>query len=843
MEKPKTFSCAKKIFLAVCAAAAALASCDMEVGLGEAIDQEAPRLSVAQPENNQTVSQIFTMKGEAADNDDVTKITVDSDEADIHFLWDGGDWKMKTHSSDWKSLSQPGNYCRKENGVYKWSIQVDLKTDADPAKTDSSYELSAVATDKMGNTSKNSKVEISLTIDEKNPRVSVNEPVLLSGDFSAAKATSDGRALCDGAVVSKLLNGDIKISGIQQGPAMFEELMVELDDGALSSGVAKYTADADLGNVVSCADVKSGAPFDGETSAPKVYLAKTKKRNEKFEGETVSDLRNWDFTIKADELISQNPELSSGRHLIRVVTTSVSASAAWERKVQGYFTWWPEADKPWIVAFSGGDDEAGAQEIYPSGALSGYAMDDDGIQKIVCSIKAKGAGDYSQNYGAPKEFSADENSGAQTRLDWTLQSPSETGDYCLVVDATDANGKSAERLKKYFKTLDVKAPKINIEADGGIFSLADENGDMTFSGSVSDDGSVKNFYLAHLDPAKRADVSNKVKFMDGSAAVWKTATAAGADDGGNTIYDLSAQLSNPSQSKDGNVYAISKTLNLFADLKIDGGARELSKQSFVFCAIDNGGSSSTKVIDIEGDSEKPLLKISTVKISGGAAQSLGGETPPTLAQFTNNDTAVFSGSWSDDSILRFADKTKIKKIEVAWNGLAAKTVAQNFSGGAGTWTAAFDAPLPKSTAAVITASLTDFGGNTQSASATFYVENSEVALQSAGSDNDDGAFKAGEEIVINLEFNKSVKFSGGAADPSLTLDLGGGKTATAVYESGNAPAMGSATHKFKYTVGANDDTGGANIDVKAVNYTGVWQDVSVSPPKNVDMTLPTNSLV
>lgn len=60
-----------------------LSSC--QIGLGDAIDLQAPVVVLTSHKDNDYVGQTFRLAGYATDNEKVKSITIDFDEADIHY--------------------------------------------------------------------------------------------------------------------------------------------------------------------------------------------------------------------------------------------------------------------------------------------------------------------------------------------------------------------------------------------------------------------------------------------------------------------------------------------------------------------------------------------------------------------------------------------------------------------------------------------------------------------------------------------------------------------------------------------------------------------------------------
>ena len=115
-----------------------LASCT--VGLGPAVDLDPPEIKINSHKDNDSVASTFILYGTASDNDEVTAITIDFDDADIHYqIVPGGLWQKKILGQNWITINNDNNnYCVKADGKWRWSISVDT-ADKKPEKTGNNY--------------------------------------------------------------------------------------------------------------------------------------------------------------------------------------------------------------------------------------------------------------------------------------------------------------------------------------------------------------------------------------------------------------------------------------------------------------------------------------------------------------------------------------------------------------------------------------------------------------------------------------------------------------------------------------------------------------------------------
>lgn len=873
MKNPKNiFSPVLSIFLFsavfVFATLCFFSSCDL-VGLGPALDLSAPTLCITSHSDNDTVPGEFTLVGTAEDNEEVTSILIEFESQNLHYKVEPANskfWYKKTTASgnQWIQVPDSEALCEKQGSVWNWSVYV---RSSEGNQDGTSYSLSASASDAMKNSGKNAKVDLSLIMDENTPSVSIYKPELFSGSYESVAKETEKYELQNGTIISNLFNGDITLSGRQDGSISFKELRIEFDNGKLTSGTRKVTGDSET---FASVDEISESTSLGDEAGLKIYYSKTLRRGQ----DGIGDLRSWVLSIPAgdwvnaeknSELLSLGTETGAGK-LIRVVTTSLSDSLAWEKKVVGWFVWWPEADIPWIDTFSGDDSDNGENtySVYPGANFSGTAQDDDGIRSLFYSIEKQNENGEWNEYEAKTEIKlSDENAKYSA---FSIKTPSENGKYKISLFVTDIYGTGAAKTK-YFKTLDVSPPKINIlSPENNTSVLADKDGNITFSGNISDDGTVKSFSLIWLNPSANNDPNNLIRYMSGNETEWEKATESGAssvqysfaENGktvqySNKIYKIVLGEKNYSAEEKLNKYDFLRTFNIFTDLKIDGAERPLSTQYFVFRAVDNGGTKTVLQYSLYGDTETPSLEINSIQQFDKSGNkkideySFSESSVPRFAAVKNDDYAVLKGVWSDNSVISWNnDKSRLNadSIVFSWGDADFKIEKETLNeDGSWSWEAKIT-NLPK-TSRTLEATLKDFGGNAKTVTKSIFIETSELGLESIGSLAGDGSYKAGEKIQITLNFTKNTKVDTSRGIPTLTLNNGG----KAVYSSGGEEGNAGAQHIFEYTVYDSEnesDTKDLNengtLDVESFNANGaVYTDASVTNGNAFEIELPTES--
>lgn len=808
-----------KLFSVLVAAFFIFSSC--QIGLGEAIDLQAPEIFLTSHKDNDYVGQTFRLAGYATDNEKVKSITIDFDEANIHYKWENSTWQKKTSYIDWTALTADECACTVNNTTVTWAVTVDT-TEAKQGMQSSTYSYSIVAQDQIGNSGKTSKIEGSLVVDQNTPDIKLNSPALFSTNKDIEEKIKSF-TLKDGSVLSQLFNGTLVFEGRQDSAAAFKEFRLELDDGEEDSNtVDSYNFDKPI-NSVTTENISNAYPFGRKT----LYYSKTLKVGQ----DGIQDLRTWTVSIKPEDWISSDlTALQTGPHKIRLVATSVSNSDAWQRKILGYFIWWPEADNPWITLYSGRDflDEASSDQTYPSAKIFGVVQDDDGIESLTYSLEKQNAEDGSwSSIKSNETLTLTENNAKNSQFN--IEAPTESAIYRLSVNVKDIYGKT-DSVVKYFNVLDVQPPKISLTSPTESTTVFSAGGTaIKFAGTISDDAKIKSIKIVHLNPAATNPLENKLKFINPAEPDWQKIS----DSVGNLVFDVAIPKENYNSTTKIFSYEVNKSFDLFADLKI-GADKPLITQDFVILAVDESGGATTLPISVIGDSESPKLTIDRITLNdGGSSQTIniidGIIKLPVVKPTTS---ATIYGTWSDNSTTHWNDISKINNIKFEWLDADAKNFV-DFKKTDDTWEVTVkQGSVPKLDGA-ITATLIDYAKNIATISQTVTVEKAEIGLDRITCDSEDGSYNAGKELIINLEFTKSAKFITNDADKKPYLVLNNGAKA---FYCGKAEDISSGTsrHQFKYTVGTGQGENTEKLDVSSINSNGCrWVDANT----NVDFEI------
>ena len=745
------------------------------VGLGEAVDLTAPTVEITKPEIAEAVPQTIKIEGIASDNNAVTKVQVKIEETNqLYQLIPGASWQVFINNA-WQ------NYDRGTSKPEKTKVSFTLEIDVANAKSGDDITIITQAFDELKNEGKQSKDERLVTIDISAPVVTVNEPVL--NNYSETQTALATYSLKDNAVLSHLYNQDITISGYQKEESKLEKLVIYVDTKSEDS---IPQAEVDL------------SYEQGDFYYKKVF--------------TGTGLRNWNFKLLESELPAN---IQSGSHILRVSSYSYDVAGNIESKVHGWFVYWNEADKPWIVPNYGYKNftEAAANKTYPTCTLLGQAYDDDGLKSI--SIRTVVV-DNSTNPPTETEVSdltktieLDEEDNPKYYA-WSTYAISELGQFYVTVKCTDINGKESESETKYLEVDDITPPSISVTSN---LNMPLNQTTFSIAGTVVDDGGVKALAIIRTNDMSDSD---EVKYLNGVSQssvpnpAWQISDSdisrGYKTENGHKIWILGDSTFDSREITSEGIkreFTFNFDFENDFNIKTDFSAQKLTTQSFILCAIDNTGLSRTQAISLGGDSSRPDLAFEKVVVySSYTSESsfvkkeekpLSGETPQ-LQPFNREgenltDKVQLRGTYGDNSSF-------LKSIVITWEDCT-ETITVHQNPQSREW---YTEPVtpPNKTTAVLSAELEDLGGNKTNVGTSFYVNGAVAQFLRITADKSDGYYESGD-ILIYLEFSKNVEFKDGTADPELILS----NTKTAKYVSGNKT---SDKHVFKYTITSGDDT-------------------------------------
>ena len=789
------------------------ASC--EVGLGEAVDMMAPVLNVKSPDNTGYILRTFEITGSAEDNIEIERMEIlveplddPNDTNSYKFRVSGNKWQQYDYSSQlWNDYNNQYSEVSGSKRSINWKL---CYTFSDSVTTGTEFSITTQVYDLFGNDSPKSKDERSVTVDMNSPTVSIVQPSLRA--YAAENSANYG--LKDNSVIENLMNGTFTVKGSQKEDGRLSHLLVYLDEKTSP--------------VITDAEKEPNALKNDSIAWKEV---------------TGDNIRNW----SADFNLSTISGYEHNRKTVRLVTESHDQAGNIEYNVQGWFTYWNDADIPWINATFGGDASTDRISVYPSSALQGQCYDDDGLKSITVKV-------YQGTSTTPVKTdtydASNELNDKPKYFAWSVNALGGVCDFDVEVECEDINGKKAASVRRYLHVKDTNPPKIKITTDTTVPMLGDASGKVTLSGYVEDDAGVAALKIVRI--SEKTSAADLIKYYDKTYTEWNKVSASTkkANSNDNTMFWVELG----SESGADHRRTFDKDFNIFTDFGIDGSAEKLITQQFVVMAIDTGGESKIDSFSWSGDSDAPTLTIDKLEVYANGAstpkETLNFATATTkkLKPYTRStpgditssitDKIQISGTWSDNSTNIWTDKSKKGDLTLSIDGIGDVSVTVNNKG---TWTTGKITPAD-STTAVIYAEFADYAGNVKKVNDNFFVSSNLpelLRISTALSDDPDvksgdGSYKAGDEIIVTLEFNKAVKYTGGT--PSITLNV----PASAAPEnkkkiSCTSPAdTATSTYEFSYTVAADDDI--AKLNVTAVNANGsVWTD---SDGNNASLSIP-----
>lgn len=747
-----------------------------ELGLGKAVDMEAPEITIISPESYASTPKDILIKGYASDNESIKLLTISIEELGLKYQWDGS-WK-KYKGSDLIPLNESEVISNGDKKKLEWNITLNIEN----AVSGTQYTLYSQVEDEYGNTSSKSKDERSFTCDIEKPVVSVNIPELLK-NYITPEESKNQYKLQDSKDVLKLINKSFVIEGTQKEDTKLGELYILLDTSS-SPNVKSYEQEKDLNKI---------------TEEGKLICIK------KIEGN-----RSWNTTVSESDM-----EQLSERTVIRIVTESHDAAGNVDRRVQGWFIYDNEADTPWIEASFGGEkyENATSNAVYPNCALQGQCYDDDGLKEITITTYMETSENTWQEEKVSKideTILAKEN--YPTYYAWSINAISNKKTFKVEIECVDINGEKSEKVTRFLSVADVNPPKVEITPITN--GLGDKDGNITISGTVSDDAPLsKNLKMVRI---KNND--SPLDYYDSTYEGWTKE---------NEVFEI--QLNSETENNGECKYSFSRTFNLFTDFGVS--STEIYNSIMLIFNMEDEKSASIVSLNLQGDTQPPVLEITKIQIENSTQEyEISGDEWTILPPACSNYKIQLVGTWSDNSAnywnLDNDGKKRIGELIVKKDSNE-KIVTPTINND-GTWQSGYFSP--GNSASSVYVSLKDFGGNTTEKKVSYYLSSNYPELMRVSSKNPDGSYKAGDKITITMEYNKKVTFDGEGA--ILTLNNGG----EAKYDTASN-SNGSSQHYYVYTVQENQDN--ETLTVNEINTnSSLWKDSDENIMKNPG-TIPT----
>lgn len=307
-----------------------LISCQADVGLGTALDLEAPVIKVISPANLSNVHRTFEIKGTCSDNIGVTSVCI--------------------YNEDRSKLYGTAVITEEE-----WSCKLSLEEQGE-------ISLLCEANDKAGNSSNKSSQVIQLLVDDEAPE-GLNWYIERENGIQTPLYTLD-----------KIKAFDIEKSENKDVPQNQKFTICGRFFDAMSINTIVIKLSDEEGNVV----------IERRVSADSL---------EEITGSTPFSIYSpyWDFT--EEELVNADPALKSGKHYLLVTYSAVDDNGNTIKDEEGneceseagWMLWYPESDYPHIYQSAIKD---GVLTYLVSSDMPLDFFDDDGLSEIYYALKS-----------------------------------------------------------------------------------------------------------------------------------------------------------------------------------------------------------------------------------------------------------------------------------------------------------------------------------------------------------------------------------------------------------------------------------------------------------------------
>ena len=443
-----------KFALAAVAALAAVtfifSACDFQIGMGEAVDLEAPELTIVTPErNNAFVPRNFYIEGTATDNVACEKVSFE--------------YRYTYQNTVYSGTKE----CGVTNGHFICPFTFDKDVEV-------SFEITAH--DKNNNGSEKSSVSRTYIIDSNDPKV--GKVAIRRGSYTARLLPLADFTTPDSGKTALRDNPENKDYFQNQSFVLYCTLKDSYGIGGVK--IRLY----------------EGASLLIEKTMP----------------ESTENKFSPEFEFTEDELIAARPSLATGVHYLQpeLVAKDTAGNTVTEKK--DYLAFEKAYDVPHVHYNTIiGDVDTGKITVGVGGSVPVTVFDDDGIASIQYKFVADAA--FTDVDSVTGFSSVSVESGLRDKS-FDLTAPTVDGPYKLVVKVTDTNSPATVYLKAVnAKVTNGDAATIIIENphENSVPELT--AGKFTISGYTIDNQSVSKIAVAWL-PAGNADLVKAEEFFE-----------------------------------------------------------------------------------------------------------------------------------------------------------------------------------------------------------------------------------------------------------------------------------------------------------------------------------------
>jgi len=766
------------------------------IGLGEAVDLNGPSVTIESPRSMETVPASFSVSGTVKDESAISSLTLTCDEKE--WKYSDGVWQFKDSGGSWTSwntvkdalgnVTQGASWTSIGDGAYFWKVTGVTVNSA----VTKEFIIKVSSSDEFGNVSADSVKSRAVIYDITPPLTSISSPALIYNSQAEISAGLNlvGKTHHDLAKLSQFVNQGFTLSGVttEESTVDYVKVAIRKSDGTVVYGPKK---------------IQTTAP----QNADEVQFANI--RSWSLPVEDISAVLGNNFTYL--EVLTECAD-AAGNYQNSMPSNSAAqdgAAGVQYYKSQGWFCYWPDADKPWTETDVGDDNLTG----YPGSKIHGQSFDDDGVTSVEWKIYK---GESESGSLVVSQSVAGNN--AQF-VSWNIELPTEPGKYYITVKTTEKNGKTDDSKKGKIVVKDINSPSIrNVTPLSENTLFGNSSGNFSLSFEALDDNGIDSVKVAYIQKIEMLST-----FLNASSTQWNTTSGSGYKVwtvNPSPKMNGAVQETDDSLSISRKVFTGSLDLNLFTDLGIDGTTNKLNNQNFVFLVKDKSsdGSSNCNVgvlhHSVLGDVSAPSISITNITRSSALSKPILHDNTDALAPFTAGETLTIEGTWSEDSADAWKSTEKLFK-NWTFNGVNQTSGDIILNRSDKTWKIENVDTSSITSGLTVKVTLTDYAGNSSTDSVSYVVELDSPELVTITSDLSDGTYTKDQKIPVTLKFNKPVKVVKTSEGNSITLTMNNGQTA----EFKGTYNTFSQNLDFEFTTSNGKDT--AALDVTSINLSNV----------------------
>jgi hypothetical protein len=673
--------------------------------------------------------------------------------------WEHGGWDYRADSNvDWKPYSEadysysidperpvdPSSWHTEGKIVY---FNIPILMDGLPVPKD--YYITIGAMDAAGHRDANSTVKVKVSYDNDKPKFQVQQPLLFDGKITGGQNEPWGLLYPDYPVNSE---GVYRFNTYIYDPVnMPEETYSYINEWVTGlfdfkweidkTMIGEYTLSFEFTNRHNLANPgageakalyyryewddtgiggllpKRGIFTDGD--APYPYI--------KIRGAlTENDVKPRD-PATGDTVSGELPKIDGKYTPVQVVSRLMDGAGNTAYKSNGWFAYFPEADRPWAlidfgVKFNPASAPSNAPEMkymwtkttnennyaYDNEGVSSlrwelYRLDELTLDPIAATPGVTKDGSLAKPWGETiTEFLSGGAPPGKRRWTFTAQEEFGIGRFKIIVYVTDNNGVEGDPQVAFFSIENNTTPTVKTLTEPDVFSTlwGDANGNFTISGIVQiQDTSMANYpqgmkvdrvSIVWIKPDDDPEtvMKRELKYTDRNYINWNKyadnpASYANGyfEDDDSKVWEVPEGSINFVLLTDGNNngneqedWEFSKEFNLFTDLDIGPGKNLHSAQIFLVRVLSKVGGTQTRSsvykITTLGKGEKPKLTVDKITVlrGGETLVYLNGDSGfPMISLISKGDKFKVEGRWSDDSWTKWSGRLPAERLSFLKN--------------------------------------------------------------------------------------------------------------------------------------------------------------------------------